>query len=61
MQKKLFRALVGAFAGAIEAVRQSQGGAEMNDIGQAAAIAALVAVALVWGLGDFVKKFLTDL
>ncbi len=60
MQKTLFRALVGSFAAAIEAIRQFQAGAGVNDLVQAAVIAAAVAVALVWGTGDLVKKFLTD-
>ena len=60
MQKTLFRALIGSSAAAIEAVRQYQGGAGMNEVGQAAAVAALVAVALVWGAGTLVRKGLTD-
>lgn len=60
MQKTLFRALIGSSAAAIEAVRQSQGGAEMNTTGQAAAIAGIVAVALVWGAGVLVRKIITD-
>ena len=60
MQKTLFRALVGAVAAALEGMRQSQSGAEIVDLGQAAALAGLVAVALVWGIGVAIRKILTD-